>query len=80
MRSSRRTPEPFDGYVKPDHILVRPEAWRRFCNGFDPTAIAQHLQQRGALIADNDEQLVESGAGDRQDRAVLRAVPASLTP
>ena len=48
----QRTPELFDGYVKPDRILVRPEAWRRYSNGFDPTAIAQHFQQRGALIAD----------------------------
>jgi hypothetical protein len=22
------TPELFDGYVKPDRILIRPEAWR----------------------------------------------------
>jgi putative DNA primase/helicase len=49
----QRTPELFDGYVKPDRILVRPEAWRRYCNGFDPADIARHFQQRGALIADN---------------------------
>jgi putative DNA primase/helicase len=49
----QRTPEVFDGYVKPDRILVRTEAWRRYCNGFDPTEIARHFQQRGALIADD---------------------------
>ena len=32
----QRTPELFDGYVKPDRILVRPEAWRRYCNGSIP--------------------------------------------
>jgi hypothetical protein len=52
--SKQRTPELFDGYVKPDRILVRPEAWRRYCNGFDPTAIAQHFQHRGALLADDN--------------------------
>jgi hypothetical protein len=49
----QRTRELFDGYVKPDRVLVRPEAWRRYCNGFDATAIAQHFQHRGALIADD---------------------------
>ena len=49
----QRTPELFDGYAKPDRILVRSEAWRRYCNGFDPAEIARHFQQRGALIADN---------------------------
>jgi hypothetical protein len=50
----QRTPELFDGYVKPDRILVRTEAWRRYCNGFDPADIARHFQQRGALIADDN--------------------------
>jgi len=50
----QRTPELFDGYVKPDRILVRTEAWRRYCNGVDPAEIARHFQQRGALIADDN--------------------------
>jgi hypothetical protein len=49
----QRTPELFDGYVKPDRILVRTEVWRRYCNGFDPAEIARHFQQRGMLIADD---------------------------
>jgi hypothetical protein len=50
----QRTPELFDGYVKPDRILIRTEAWRRrYCNGFDPAEIARYFQQRGALIADD---------------------------
>jgi uncharacterized protein (DUF927 family) len=48
----QKTPELFDGYVKPDRVLIRPEAWRRLCNGHDPAEMAKHLQQQGALIAD----------------------------
>lgn len=52
----QRTSDRFDGYVKPDPkhgdlILIRPEAWRRYCNGFDCTAMAQHFKQRDILIA-----------------------------
>jgi uncharacterized protein (DUF927 family) len=50
----QRAPQLYDGYIKPNRILVRPEAWRRYCNGFDPAAIAQHFKQRGALIADGN--------------------------
>jgi uncharacterized protein (DUF927 family) len=50
----QKTPESFDGYVKPDLVLVRPEAWRRYCNGFDPTEIARHFQQHNILIADGN--------------------------
>jgi hypothetical protein len=47
----QRTPEIFHGYAKPDRILVLPEVWRRYCDGSDPAAIAQHFRQRGVLIA-----------------------------
>jgi putative DNA primase/helicase len=50
----QKTPQLFDGYAKPDRILVRPEAWRRYCNGFDPAEIARHFQQRNILIPDDD--------------------------
>jgi putative DNA primase/helicase len=50
----QKTPKLFDGYAKPDRILVRPEAWRRYCNGFDPAEIARHFRQRNILIADDD--------------------------
>jgi hypothetical protein len=50
----QKTPQLFDGYALPDCILVRPEAWRRYCNGFDPAEIARHFQQRNILIADDD--------------------------
>jgi uncharacterized protein (DUF927 family) len=50
----QRTPQLFDGYAKPDRVLVRPEAWRRYCNGFDPAEIAAHFKQRDLLIAGNN--------------------------
>jgi uncharacterized protein (DUF927 family) len=49
----QKTPNAFDGYVKGDHILIRPEAWNRRCAGHDPVEIARRLQQRGSLIADD---------------------------
>jgi putative DNA primase/helicase len=50
----QETAKDFDGYVKPDRILVRPEAWRRYCNGVDPSELARQFQQRGVLIADGE--------------------------
>jgi putative DNA primase/helicase len=50
----QKTPERFDGYVKPDHVLLWPAALRRRCNGIDPVEIARHLQQRGLLIPGDD--------------------------
>lgn len=52
----QQTAKDFDGYLKPDpdRILVRPEAWRRRCNGVDPSEIARHFQRRGVLIADGE--------------------------
>jgi uncharacterized protein (DUF927 family) len=52
--AKQKTPELFDGYAKPDRILIRPEAFRRYCNGSDPGDIARHLRQRGVLIADEN--------------------------
>src|SRR5262249_49409475 len=28
-----KTPEHFDGFIKSDCLLIRPEAWRRYCDG-----------------------------------------------
>ncbi len=47
----QRTPKDFDGYAKPDRILVRTKAWRRYCSGVDPAAVARHFKHRGVLIA-----------------------------
>ena len=75
----QRTPELFDGCVKPDRILVRPEAWHRYCNGSNPAAIAQHFRQRGALIAnDNSLSKTEQLIGKTGRFYVLSR--ASLTP
>ena len=65
--------------MKPDRILIRPEAWRRFCNGFDPAEIARVFQQRGALIADeNGVTKSEQVIGRTRRFYVLSR--ASLTP
>jgi uncharacterized protein (DUF927 family) len=76
----QETSKDFDGYVKPDRILVRPEAWRRYCNGVDPSEIARHFQRRGVLIADGEgvskaEQVI--GKADRF-YVLLRASLTSL--
>jgi uncharacterized protein (DUF927 family) len=73
----QKTPELFDGYVKSHCILVRPQAWRRFCDGFDIAEIARVFQQRGALIANKTEQVV-----GRSERfyVLSRAALTSPTP
>jgi len=75
----QRTPELFDGYAKPDHVLVRPEAWRRYCNGFDPSDIARQFERHGALVgggskASKSEQVI-GGSG-----RFYVLVRAALTP
>ncbi len=61
-KAKQRTADQFDGYVKldPQHgdlILIRTEVWRRYCEGFDSTAMAQHFKERGALIPKDDNNL-----------------------
>jgi putative DNA primase/helicase len=77
-----KKPELFDGYAKPDRILIRPEAWRRYCNGFDPAEIAEHFKQRGVLIAgDNGVSKAEQVIGTIGRFYVLsRAALTPLTP
>jgi uncharacterized protein (DUF927 family) len=78
----QRTPELFDGYVKPDRILIRPEAWRRHCNGFDPAEIARHFQQRAALIADDHGVSKSEQVIGKTGRfyVLVRAALTGLTP
>jgi uncharacterized protein (DUF927 family) len=45
-----KTPEHFDGFVKFDHVLIRPETWRRYCDGVEPTDVARHFLGRGVLV------------------------------
>ena len=49
--TKQKTPDLFDGYVKPDRILIRTEVWRRYSNGADPADLAEHFRRRGILIA-----------------------------
>jgi hypothetical protein len=78
----QQTPELFDGYAKPDRVLIRPEAWRRHCNGFDPGEIAQHFKQRGILIpGDNSLSRSEQVVGTVSRFYVLsRRFLTTLTP
>jgi uncharacterized protein (DUF927 family) len=74
----QKTPESFDGYAKPDRILVRSEAWRRRCNEVDPAEVARYLKRRGMLIAkDNDISKSEQVIGTTDRFYVL--VRSSLT-
>jgi hypothetical protein len=45
-----KTPDHFDGFIKSDHVLIRPEAWRRYCDGVEPAEIARHFLDRGVLV------------------------------
>jgi Domain of unknown function (DUF927) len=78
----QKDPEPFDGYVKPDRILIRPGAWQRRCNGSDPGEIAEHFNQRGALIGGDasftkTEQVI---GGTRRFYVLRRSSLTSLSP
>jgi uncharacterized protein (DUF927 family) len=78
----QQTPKLFDGYVKPDRVCVRPEVWRRYCNGFDPAEIAEHFKQRGVLIPGTDSfSKAEQVIGDVNRFYVLsREALTALTP
>ena len=74
-----RTPNQFDGYLKPDRVLITQEAWARYCNGVDPAEVARHLKQRGTLIVSgNGVSRVEQVIGKTDRFYVL--LRASLTP
>jgi hypothetical protein len=50
-----RTPEHFDGFVKPDYVLIWPEVWRRqYCDGVAPAELARHFLDRGILVPADD--------------------------
>jgi uncharacterized protein (DUF927 family) len=56
-----KTPEHFDGFIKSDHVLIRPEAWRRrYCDGVEPAEIARHFLDRGALVPGDNGSLSKS--------------------
>jgi uncharacterized protein (DUF927 family) len=78
----QQTSKLFDGYAKPDRLLVRPEVWRQYCNGFDPAEIAEHFKQRGVLIGgDNSMSKPEQVIGTVGRFYVLsRAALTPLTP
>jgi uncharacterized protein (DUF927 family) len=55
-----KTPEHFDGFIKSDHVLIRPEAWRRYCDGVEPAEIARHFLDRGVLVPGDKGSLSKS--------------------
>jgi uncharacterized protein (DUF927 family) len=55
-----KTPEHFDGFIKSDHVLIRPEAWRRYCDGVEPAKIARHFLDRGLLVPGDNGSLSKS--------------------
>ena len=55
-----KTPEHFDGFIKSDHVLIRPEAWRRYCDGVNPAEIARHFLDRGVLVPGDNGSLSKS--------------------
>jgi len=55
-----KTPEAFDGFIKSDLVLIRPEAWRRLCDRADPSEIARHFLARGVLVPGVDGGLSRS--------------------
>jgi hypothetical protein len=55
-----KTPEQFDGFIKSDHVLIRPEAWRRYCDGGEPGEIARHFLDRGVLVPGDNGSLSKS--------------------
>jgi uncharacterized protein (DUF927 family) len=55
-----KTPKHFDGYIKSDHVLIRPEAWRRYCDGVESAEIARHFLDRGVLVPGDNGSLSKS--------------------
>jgi uncharacterized protein (DUF927 family) len=75
-----KTPKLFDGFIKSDHVLIRPAAWRRLCDGADPAEIARHFLDRGVLVPGVDDNLSKSShaLGGSERFYVLRTT--TLTP
>jgi hypothetical protein len=55
-----KTPEVFDGFIKADLVLIRPEAWRRLCDEADSSEVARHFLARGVLVPGVDGGLSRS--------------------
>jgi uncharacterized protein (DUF927 family) len=55
-----KTPEHFDGFIKSDHVLIRPEALRRYCDGVESAEIARHFLDRGVLVPGDNGSLSKS--------------------
>jgi uncharacterized protein (DUF927 family) len=71
----------FDGYLKSDCVLVRPQAWHKYANGAEPAELAAHFRDRGLLIADADGKLSRSERVMGQPgRFYILKLPEHATP
>jgi len=75
-----KTPEYFDGFIKSDHVLIRPEAWRRLCDGADPAEVARHFLARGMLVPGVDGNLSKSSQALGGSGRFYVLLMAALTP
>jgi hypothetical protein len=75
-----KTPDLYDGYVKGDRVLVRPETWQRLCAGHD--GLTEHLKTVGKLIPDKDGKASrkERVHGNKLGRYYVLAIEPSHRP
>jgi uncharacterized protein (DUF927 family) len=57
IKAEESREQKFDGYIKGEHVLVTPEAWRRWWNGLDADAVKKYSRETGLLIADPGDPL-----------------------
>ena len=55
MAKQQGPPEAYDGYVKDDLVLIRPEAWLKRCAGANHMEIAKHLHTKGILLVNEKD-------------------------
>jgi hypothetical protein len=55
LAKQQKSPEAYDGYVKEDLVLIRPEAWVKRCAGADHVEMARHFHARGVLLANEKD-------------------------
>jgi uncharacterized protein (DUF927 family) len=72
--------EYFDGFIKSDRVLIRPEAWRRFCDEADPAKVARHFLDRGMLVPSVDGNLSKSSQALGGSERFYVLLMAALTP
>jgi hypothetical protein len=82
MAKQQKPPEAYDGYLKDDLVLIRPEAWVKRCAGANPMEIAKHLHTMGVLLAsENDSKFSKTAqAVGRSERFYVVRQTALVPP